>query len=148
VTAARCGGDSPSYTTTSAVTAPAPGARRSRARGPRSGTVVAFPPRVRIELIVTVGASMGAFVACAVAGLGGQVRPVVAVSSPVFRTIPADAAARVLGPHGAQRALAGGCSATRQGLESASLPPRRGRHRSNLRRLSRPTPVAIVHVGR
>ena len=49
--------------------------------------VVAFA-RPRHERVVTVGASMGAFVALRHVGLGGSVDAVVAISSPAFATIP------------------------------------------------------------
>jgi pimeloyl-ACP methyl ester carboxylesterase len=53
--------------------------------------------RPRHERVVTVGASMGAFVALRHVGLGGQVDAVVAISSPAFGTIPRMPRARMLG---------------------------------------------------
>jgi pimeloyl-ACP methyl ester carboxylesterase len=53
--------------------------------------------RGRHERIVTVGASMGAFVALRHVGLGGKVDAVVAISSPAFASIPKMPRARMLG---------------------------------------------------
>jgi pimeloyl-ACP methyl ester carboxylesterase len=53
--------------------------------------------RRRHQRVVTVGASMGAFVALRHVGLGGEVDAVVAISSPVFGSIPSLPRARVLG---------------------------------------------------
>jgi pimeloyl-ACP methyl ester carboxylesterase len=53
--------------------------------------------RSRHERVVTVGASMGAFVALRHVGLGGKVDGVVAISSPAFGTIPRMPRARLLG---------------------------------------------------
>jgi pimeloyl-ACP methyl ester carboxylesterase len=53
--------------------------------------------RPRHERVVTVGASMGAFVALRHVGLGGKVDAVVAISSPAFSTIPKMPRARMLG---------------------------------------------------
>jgi pimeloyl-ACP methyl ester carboxylesterase len=52
--------------------------------------------RPRHPRVVTVGASMGAFVALRHVGLGGSVDAVVAISSPAFATIPKLPRARVL----------------------------------------------------
>jgi pimeloyl-ACP methyl ester carboxylesterase len=57
--------------------------------------VVAFA-RPRHPRVVTVGASMGAFVALRHVGLGGRVDAVVAISSPAFATVPRMPRARVL----------------------------------------------------
>jgi pimeloyl-ACP methyl ester carboxylesterase len=53
--------------------------------------------RPRHKRVVTVGASMGAFVALRHVGLGGKVDAVVAISSPAFGTIPRMPRARMLG---------------------------------------------------
>ncbi len=53
--------------------------------------------RPRHARVVTVGASMGAFVALRHVGLGGTVDAVVAISSPAFATIPRMPRARMLG---------------------------------------------------
>jgi len=53
--------------------------------------------RSRHQRVVTVGASMGAFVALRHVGLGGKVDGVVAISSPAFSTIPRMPRARLLG---------------------------------------------------
>ena len=52
--------------------------------------------RPRHARVVTVGASMGAFVALRHVGLGGRVDAVVAISSPAFATVPRMPRARVL----------------------------------------------------
>jgi pimeloyl-ACP methyl ester carboxylesterase len=97
------------------------------------------------DRVVTVGASMGAFVALRHAGLGGQVDAVVAISSPAFGSIPRLPRARVLGR--LVRSERGRRLLERHGTRTApyapvSVPP------IELAPTIAPIPVAIVHGGR
>jgi pimeloyl-ACP methyl ester carboxylesterase len=101
--------------------------------------------RARHERVVTVGASMGAFVALRHVGLGGKVDAVVAISSPAFSTIPKMPRARMLGR--LVRSDRGRRLLARRGTRvepfaPVSMPP------IELAPAIAPTPVAIVHGGR
>ena len=97
------------------------------------------------DRVVTVGASMGAFVALRHAGLGGQVDAVVAISSPAFGSVPKLPRARVLGR--LVRSERGRRLLERHGTRAApflpvSIPP------IELAPTISPIPVAIIHGGR
>jgi pimeloyl-ACP methyl ester carboxylesterase len=101
--------------------------------------------RSQHERVVTVGASMGAFVALRHVGLGGKVDGVVAISSPVFRTIPRMPRARVLGrlvhSERGRRLLARHGTRVDPYARVSAAP-------IELAAAIAPTPVAIVHGGR
>jgi pimeloyl-ACP methyl ester carboxylesterase len=101
--------------------------------------------RSRHQRVVTVGASMGAFVALRHVGLGGKVDGVVAISSPAFGTIPRMPRARLLGR--LVRSERGRRLLARQGTRvgpfaPVSIAP------IELAPIIATTPVAIVHGGR
>jgi pimeloyl-ACP methyl ester carboxylesterase len=106
--------------------------------------VVAFA-RDHHDRVVTVGASMGAFVALRHAGLGGQVDAVVAISSPAFGTIPKMPRAQVLGrlarSERGRRLLARHGTRVDPDVRVTNAP-------IELAPAIAPTPVAIVHGGR
>jgi uncharacterized protein len=97
------------------------------------------------ERVVTVGASMGAFVALRHAGLGGQVDAVVAISSPAFGTIPRMPRARMLGR--LVRSERGRRLLARHGTRVDRYAPVT-ESPIELAPAIAPTPVAIVHGGR
>jgi len=101
--------------------------------------------RARHGRIVTVGASMGAFVALRHVGLGGKVDGVVAISSPAFSTVPRMPRARLLAR--LVRSERGRRLLARQGTRvdpfaPVSVAP------IELAAVIATTPVAIVHGGR
>jgi pimeloyl-ACP methyl ester carboxylesterase len=106
--------------------------------------VVAFA-RDHHDRVVTVGASMGAFVALRHAGLGGQVDAVVAISSPAFGTIPRMPRAQVLGR--LVRSERGRRLLARHGTRVDPYAPVTDAP-IELAAAIAPTPVAIVHGGR
>ncbi len=106
--------------------------------------VVAYA-RDHHERVVTVGASMGAFVALRHAGLGGQVDAVVAISSPAFRTIPRMPRARMLGR--LVRSERGRRLLARHGTRVDPFAPVSDAP-IELAAAIAPTPVAIVHGDR
>jgi len=106
--------------------------------------VVAFA-RAHHDRVVTVGASMGAFVALRHAGLGGQVDAVVAISSPAFSTIPRMPRARMLGR--LVRSERGRRLLARHGTRVDPFAPV-PEAPIELAPAIAPTPVAIVHGGR
>ena len=101
--------------------------------------------RARHERIVTVGASMGAFVALRHVGLGGQVDGVVAISSPAFGTIPRMPRARLLGR--LVRSERGRRLLARHGTRVDPYAPVSAAPIELAPRIAT-TPVAIVHGGR
>ena len=97
------------------------------------------------DRVVTVGASMGGFVALRYVGLGGDADAVIAISSPAFCSVPRSTRARVLGH--VVRSERGRRLLERRGtrvgpFSPVSLPP------IDLASAIAPTPVAIVHGGR
>jgi pimeloyl-ACP methyl ester carboxylesterase len=100
--------------------------------------------RPRHERVVTVGASMGAFVALRHAGLGGKVDAVVAISSPAFSTVPKMPRARMLSRlvrSGRGRRLLAHRGTRVEPFEPVSVAPIELAP-------AIATPVAIVHGGR
>jgi pimeloyl-ACP methyl ester carboxylesterase len=92
--------------------------------------------------VVTVGASMGAFVALRHAGLGGTVDAVVAISSPAFGTISSMPRARLLGR--VVRSERGRRLLARRGTRAEPFVPVTVPPIAVAPGIS-PTPVAVVH---
>jgi pimeloyl-ACP methyl ester carboxylesterase len=97
------------------------------------------------DRVVTVGASMGAFVALRHVGLGGHADAVIAISSPAFGAVPRLPRARMLSH--LVRSERGRRLLERRGTRVApfapiSIPP------IDLASTISPIPVAIVHGGR